>query len=135
MVPVRASGRFSVEGKTQTYLDLGADFQTVETREHIVLARVHPSQFLLLGHWPEYELGWWYAFIKPTTIVALRVGHLHFGLRPRPAIQVVSAPDEETQEITYLTAADLQTLKRIWSDLVQDAPPDALPVPSTPGRG
>lgn len=135
MVPVRASGLFSVEGKIQTYMDLEADFQTVETREHVVLARVHPSRFLLLGRWPEYELGWWYVFIKPTTIAALRVGYLHFGLHPRPAIQVVSAPDEETQETAYLTAADLQTLRRIWSDLVQDAPSDAVPVPSVSESG
>jgi hypothetical protein len=127
MVPIQASGLFTVEGKAQTYIELDARIQTVETREHIVLAEVHPSRFLFLGRWPEFELGWWYIFIRPTDIQTVEAGNLHVGLYPRPAIRVVYALDEETQETAYLSAADVRSLRRIWDDLVRDAPSGAVP--------
>ena len=40
MIPIRASGWFTVEGKRQYYVDLDADYQTVPSREHTILARV-----------------------------------------------------------------------------------------------
>ncbi len=134
MVPVRASGVFTVEGKVQTYMDLEARFQTVETREHIVLAQVRPSRFLLLGRWPEFELGWWYIFFQPATVRALQTGHLHFGLHPCPAIQVVYALDEETQATAYLASPDSRTLRRIWDDLGKDMPSGATPADGDSSR-
>lgn len=127
LIPVRASGWFTVEGKNQYYMDVEADFETVGTREHIVLGRIHPSRFLWLGHWPEWELGWWYIFFLPTMIRKLAVGYLYFGPQPRLSIQVVYAPDEETVETVYLTFADRASLRRVWEDLQRDAPPVALP--------
>jgi hypothetical protein len=124
-VPVRASGWFTVEGKNQYYMDLEADFETVETREHIVLGRVHPSRLLWLGRWPAYELGWWYIFFKPAMIRAMSVGQLHFGRRPRLALQVAYAPDEETLQTLYLAFDDAQALRRVWDDLLQDVPAGA----------
>jgi hypothetical protein len=116
-VPVRASGWFTVEGKVQYYLDLDADYETVGTGEHIVLGRVHPSRFLWLGRWPAHEWGWWYIFFRPGMVRELHPGRLHFGSRPRRALRVVYAPDEETQKTIYLTFADRQTQQRVWDDL------------------
>jgi hypothetical protein len=126
MVPMRASGWFSVEGQTQYYVDVEADFETVGTREHIVLGRVHPSRFLWLGQRPKHELGWWYIFFLPAMIRQMRLGHLHFGPHPHLAIQVIYAPDEDSQQSVYFTFGDSVALRRIWDDLLLDAPPEAL---------
>lgn len=122
-MPARASGHFSVEGLAQYFVDLEADFETVETREHIVLARKYASRFLL-ARWPDYEVGWWYLFILPEMIREVAVGHLYVGRRPVLALRVVYAPDEETQHAAYLAFADGAALRRVWDDLLLDAPPE-----------
>jgi hypothetical protein len=127
MVPVRASGWFTVEGQDQYYIDLEADYETVGTREHIVLGRVRPSRFLLLGRWPSLELGWWYIFFQPGMIRDMCLGHLHFGARPYLALRVIYAPVEETRQTVYLTFADPMALRRVWDDLRLDAPAGATP--------
>lgn len=124
-VPIRASGWFSVQGKERHLADLEADYESVGTREHIVLGRLHPSRFLGLGRWPAEELGWWYIFIQPAMIRRLQVGHLCFGAQPRLALQVVYAADEEKQETVHLIFEDAQALHRVWEDLIKDAPPGA----------
>jgi hypothetical protein len=119
-LPVRASGRFSVEGEVEYYVDLDADFQTAGTKEHMILARVHPSRFLLVGRWPKFELGWWYIFFLPEMIQSVALGYLHFGPQSRLALKVVYMPDEKTRETAYLTAEDPAVLRRIW-DILQIA--------------
>lgn len=123
MAPARASGWFTVEGQNQYYIDLEADFETVGTREHIVLARVHPSRFLLFGQWPNYEMGWWYIFFQPDMIQEMRLGHLHFGAHPQLALRIVYTPNGDTEEAAYLTFDDDIVLRRVWDDLLRDAPP------------
>jgi hypothetical protein len=133
LVPVRASGWFTVEGKDQFFMDIEADFETVGTREHIILGRVYPSRFLLLGRWPKYEQGWWYVFFQPDMIREMKVGYLHFGSRPHGAIRVVYAPDEETKQTIYLSSEDAAALRRVLDDLRLDAPADvAIPTGTQP---
>jgi hypothetical protein len=124
MVPCRASGQFAVEGQEQYYVDIEADFETVGTREHIVLGRLHPSHFLLIGRWPAWEIGWWYIFFQPAIIQELTVGHLACGAQSQLAMRIVHTPDEETQETLYLAFDKASTLRRVWDDLVKDAPAD-----------
>lgn len=126
LVPVRASGRFTVEGKDQYYMDLEADFETVGSREHIVLARVHASRFLWLGRWPAWELGWWYIFFEPAMICEMEWGHLRFGPRSHQALRVVYAPDQKTTQTIYLTADSGTALQRVWDDLILDAPLETI---------
>jgi hypothetical protein len=126
MLPVRASGWFTVEGREQHFVDLEADLETMSTREHIVLARVRPSRFLLLGEWPGHELGWWYVFFEPAMIRGLDLGRLTFGAQPAQALRVIYAPDEETMQTIYLTFEDASALRRAWHDLLLDAPPDVV---------
>lgn len=125
-VPTRASGRFAVAGQERDYVDLPAEFETVNTREHIVLGRVHPSRFLLLGRWPEKEHGWWYIFFQPAMIRGLHLGHLHHGLRARQALRVTYAPDQDSPQAVYFTFDDALALRRVWDDLALDAPPGAI---------
>ena len=127
LIPIRASGWFTVGGKRQYYVDLDADYQTVPSREHIILARVYPSRFMLLGRWPEHEVGWWYAFFEPAAIRQARVGRLHFGARPRLAVQLTYRPEVKTQETILVTFDNLPALKQVWADLIVDAPPGAMP--------
>jgi hypothetical protein len=123
LVPVRASGWFTVEGKDQYYVDVEADFETVRTREHIILGRVHPSRFLLVGSWPEWELGWWYIFFQPKTILEMSLGQLQAGRGVRLALRVVYATNEQGQQTIFLACDDLDAMRRIWDDLLRDAPP------------
>jgi hypothetical protein len=122
LVPIRASGWFTVEGKDQYYVDVEADFETVGTREHIVLGRVHPSRFLLVGHWPRFELGWWYIFFQPAMIRSLTPGNLYAGTQPQLALRVAYAPDAEALQVIYLVFENGQALRRVWDDLLLDAP-------------
>jgi hypothetical protein len=122
MVPTRASGWFTVEGKVQYYVDVEAAFETVETREHIILGRIQPSRFLLMGSWPFWELGWWYIFFQPAMIQEMSIGHIHFGPQPRLALRAVYAPNGERAETIYLAFDNATTLRRVWNDLILDAP-------------
>jgi hypothetical protein len=122
LVPARASGHFCVEGLARYLIGLEAAFETVETREHIVLARKDASSFLWLARWPGYEVGWWYIFFQPQTIREMTVGHLYTGRHPDLALRVVYASDEETRQAAYLAFADRATLRRVWDDLLLDAP-------------
>ncbi|HSJ57078.1 MAG TPA: hypothetical protein VLC95_07845 [Anaerolineae bacterium] len=126
LVPARASGWFTVESLDGYLVDLEADFETVGTREHIVLARLYRSRFLLLGRWPSYQIGWWYIFFMPDMIRQVGVGHLHAGREPALALQIVYAPDEETEHTIYLVFEDLADLRRVWADLMVDAPPGVV---------
>jgi hypothetical protein len=125
LVPTRVSGWFSVEGEDQYFVDVEADFETVGTREHIILGRVHPSRFLLLGKWPGEELGWWYIFVQPSMIRTVDIGELTAGPQPQRALRIVYAPDTDNEQTVYLLAQDTESLRRIWQDLLKDAPPEA----------
>ncbi len=129
LVPVRASGWFSVEGRDCYYMDLEADFETVATREHILLGRVRPSQFLRLGRWSVDELGWWYVFFQPAMISEMDVGHLHFGGKAQQVLRLTYTPDAKTKQTIFLAFGTDMALHRVWTDLLLDAPPDVvLPV-------
>lgn len=122
LVPVRASGWFTVEGQEQYFVDIEAGIETVETREHIVMGRIQPSSFLLLGRWPEYDVGWWYIFFQPSMIHEMSRGHLTFGTRSRPALRILYTPDTESRQVVYLAFDDPAVLCRVWDDLLLDAP-------------
>jgi len=120
LVPVRASGWFTVEGQDQYFVDVEAGVETVKTREHIVMGLIRPTRFLLLGRWPKRDTGWWYIFFQPSTIHEIRPGRLTFGARSRPALRIVYAPDADTVQTLYLAFDDPVTLRRVWDDLRLD---------------
>ena len=120
LVPVRASGWFTVEGQKQYFVDVEAGVETVETREVIVMGLIRPTRFLLLGRWPKRDTGWWYIFFQPSTIQEIRPGQLTTGARSRPALRIETAPDADTVQTIYLAFDDPVTLRRVWDDLLLD---------------
>jgi hypothetical protein len=126
LIPVRASGWFSVEGKDRYYMDLEANFETVALREHILLGRVRPSEFLLVGRWPVDELGWWYIFFQPAMINEVDVGYLYFGAEPQQVLKLVYSVDAKASQTIYLAFQTDMALRRVWTDILQDAPADVL---------
>ena len=121
LVPVRASGWFTVEGQERYFVDVEAAVETMETREHIVIGRIEPTRFLLLGRWPKGDTGWWYMFFRPATIREVRAGRLTFGARSRRALRIVHAPDADTVQTIYLAFDDPVALARVWENLVLDS--------------
>jgi hypothetical protein len=103
------------------FVDVEAGFETMETREHVVMGQIAPSRFLLLGQWPGRDTGWWYIFFQPAMTCGLQVGHLTTGLRSRPALRISTAPDADTRPTIYLAFDDLDELHRVWDDLMVDA--------------
>ncbi len=61
---LRATGLFEVEGRAGRFTDLQATYRSFQTREHSVMAIVPPSRALLVGRWPDEEIGMWYIFFK-----------------------------------------------------------------------
>lgn len=82
---------------------------------------------VLLARWPSYEVGWWYIFFRPEMIREMAVGYLYVGRGRDLALRVVHGPDEKTQEAVYLAFADRVGLRRVWDDLLLDAPPEPGP--------
>jgi len=120
LVPVRASGWFTVEGQDRYFVNVEAVVETMATREHIVIGRIQPSRFLLLGRWPKRDTGWWYIFFKPSTIQDIQAGRLAFGARSRQALRIVHTPHADTVQTIYLAFDDPGALRRVWDDLMLD---------------
>ncbi len=120
LIPVRASGWFTVEGKEQYLVDIEADLRATGSGERIIMGRVHPSRFLLLGRWPRGELGWWYLFLKPEAIREMQVGYLHFGLRARACLRLVYDSGKEGMRQAFISSTDAPVIKRVWDNLRPD---------------
>ena len=118
-VAIRATGLFEVRGERRYFVEVTADFATMETREHIVMARMLDSRFLVGA--PRGDVGWWYIFFKPLMIRGIEVGEVHFGLRTRPAIKLRYRTAEGKVEPVYLSFDDPLQMQRVLEDLRRDA--------------
>lgn len=118
-VAIRATGLFEVRGERRYFVEATADFATMETREHIVMARMLDPRFLVGA--PKDDAGWWYIFFKPHTIREIEVGQVHFGLRARPAIKLGYSTKERKAEPVYLSFDDPLQMQRVLEDLRRDA--------------
>ncbi len=115
---VRATGLFEVRGERRYFVEVTADFATMETREHIVMVRMLDSRFLVGA--PKGDVGWWYIFFKPHTIREIKVGQVRFGLRARPAIKLITTSEGEVKPV-YLSFDDPLQMQRVLEDLCRDA--------------
>lgn len=132
-IPIFATGRFSVEGKTQRFTWLQGFFRTFATREHAALCLAPESSFLLLGTWPEREVGMWYCFFMPDQIEDLRWGHVQFDSEPLTCVAVdyqLEVPKQgrfsraqTLYETFYLACPDPEDAQRILADLLHDQQP------------
>jgi len=118
-VPVRATGLLEVRDRRRYFVEVAADFATMETREHVVMGRMLDSRFLVGA--PKDDVGWWYIFFKPFMIREIEVGQVHFGLRARPAIKVKYEAEEGRVEPVYLSFDDPLQMQRVLDDLRRDA--------------
>jgi hypothetical protein len=121
-VPVRASGHFEVSGMRRYFVEAQAYFETVETREHIIMAWTPHRSLLGLADSPREEVGLWYVFFMPATIRGIEVGEAHFGLRPRPALKVVYQSGSGSRETVYLSFDHHEQREIVLADLRRDAP-------------
>ena len=121
-VPVRASGHFEVSGMRRYFVEAQAYFETVETREHILIVWIPRRSLPGLAASPREEVGLWYAFFMPATIREIEVGEVHFGLRPRPALKVVYQAESGSQETVYLSFDRPEQREIVLADLRRDAP-------------
>ena len=118
-VAVRATGLFEVRGKRRHFVEATADFATMESREHVVMARMLDLRFLVGA--PRDDAGWWYMFFKPHVIREIEVGQVHFGLRTRPGIKLGYSTKEGKVEPAYLSFDDSRQMQRVLEDLHRDA--------------
>jgi hypothetical protein len=121
-VPVWASGHFEVSGMRRYFVEAKAYFETVETREHIIIAWMPHRSFLGLAASPREEAGLWYIFFMPAHIRVIEVGKVHFGLRPRPALKVVYQSESGSMETVYLSVDHHERQEVVLADLRHDAP-------------
>jgi hypothetical protein len=117
-IEIRASGKFSVEGREQFFADLQAIYHTFETREHAVMAFVPFSRFLLGGSRTEHR-GMWYIFWKPAQIISMQIGTLEHGRQARPAI-CVAYSGEKKPETACLAFDSEQEMQKAAADLWYD---------------
>lgn len=127
-VTCRASGLFAVAGNQRYIVGEPAQITYVSTREHIVMARLKRTRFLLLARSLAGEAGWWYVFFLPHHVQQVRAGHVFHGLRPRPALAIRyrCAERDGREETVYLACATIEDLERIRSDLQIDVSPSAF---------
>jgi len=121
-VPVRASGHFEVSGMRRYFVEAQAYFETVDTREHIIIAWTPRWSLLGLAASPREEMGLWYAFFMPATIQEIEVGKVYSGLRPRPALKVVYQSESGSRETIYLSFDHSEQREVVLADLRHDAP-------------
>lgn len=139
-VPVYATGRFEVNDEARRFSALPAEYTAFAVREHAILARVQPSRFLLVGRWPEEQVGMWYIFFRPQAIRSVRQGSLAFGRRVAPALRVEievtkkaengqslrsAGKDRVYNDVVYLAFDSANDCQRVWANLVADAPASA----------
>lgn len=115
---VQATGLFEVRGERRYFVEVAADFATMETREHIVMARMLNSRFLVGA--PKGDVGWWYIFFKPHMIGGIEVGEVCFGLKARPAIKLITTSEGKVEPV-YLSFDDPLQMQRVLEDLCRDA--------------
>jgi hypothetical protein len=134
----RATGWFEVEGKGRYFANLLAYWRTFATREHAVMAIVHSTAYLLVGHMPDRDVGLWYVFFCPDRIRKIAPGLLTFGAEQRPALRVAYQTPElsdferrrlpwwkrrrrfSRQEQVYLSFDDDEARRQVWADLLAD---------------
>lgn len=154
---LRATGLFEVEGKEARFTDLLAYYRSFQTREHAVMAIVPPSKALLIGRWPDDQIGMWYIFFKSKEIQRIQPGQLSFGWQTRPALlvaveQIIPAPTSPLdvwggyrsgnqkpkvrKQIFYLTFDSPSDRQTVLNDLLADAPSSSSSPnkPAHPGR-
>lgn len=126
-VPVWASGVFAVGGKTCMVLHQPARYSFLRTREHVIMAQIRRTRFLLLAASSSALVGWWYVFFQPGLVQCVQTGYIVQGVHKRPGLALTFYPEEQPNraETIYLAFADEVTGWRVLDDLAVDIPQTA----------
>ena len=130
-VPLCASGRFEVMHKRRDFVGAQAAFSTMDSGEHVIMAHIPRSRFLLLGRWPLEEVGWWYIFLSPQALLSITPGYLLFGPRPRPALEVRYRSKGGEEQRVHLAFTDQGQRARVWAGLCKRRGKNETPAGST----
>jgi hypothetical protein len=117
-----ASGLFAVEGKKKYLINEAAWYSFVRTREHIVMAHIKRTRFLLLAISRRDEAGWWYVFFKPEHVRRVETGYVSRGIGTCPGLALTYWPEGERNrmETIYMAFCDVPTTLHILADLRVD---------------
>jgi hypothetical protein len=121
---IRASGHFAIRDQVCYLVEHQTILTTSRSREHILMAKLQPGRFLLIGHSRSSEWGWWYQFLKAEAIDQVVLGVVIHGWQPRLALQVRyqihdRGDQEETAE-TILSFDDQETRALAWAGLTYE---------------
>ena len=115
-----AFGRFAVEGKERYVINADAQMSFVRTREHIVMAYVRRTRFLLLAAAPKKQVGWWYDFVTPDRLQEVQTGTCAYGLKSEFALNVRYRQEPGRVQELYLVFEDVEARQRVLDDLRHD---------------
>jgi hypothetical protein len=121
------SGLLGVEGKTRALAGERASVSFVRTREHIVMAQVRRTRFLLLAPVSKIDVGYWYAFFYPRQVQSIRLGTLYCGFSLRPGLELCYTDQETKQSVQlYLGFRDRDARQRLLDNLRRDVKREAF---------
>jgi hypothetical protein len=121
-VPCRASGFFAVGGNERHLVNVPAYLSYVQTQEHIVMARLERTRFLLVARSPRAQVGFWYAFFQPHDVIAVETGRVYWGLQHQASLAIrYRCVDEQApqQRTLYLTFSNTDAMPRVRYHLVR----------------
>jgi hypothetical protein len=123
-LPVRATGHFAIRDQIRYLAEHRAILTTPRSREHILMACLQRSRFLLIGQSHAGNWGWWYQFIRPEAMTGVELGAIVHGWQPRTAIKVSyqSTDSKGNQRLAemILSFEDEQGRAMAWADLTQE---------------
>jgi len=127
-IPCRACGTFAVGGRHRYLVNEEAMLSYVRTREHILMAVVKRTRFLLLARSQRKEAGCWYVFFAPDRVRQVIEGCMACGGRMCPGLAIIYQPDDQAdrEETAYVAFDNPDSLTRVIADLRVDAPPSAF---------
>lgn len=85
-LPVHISGPLSVTGKVRHFTFLPGFYRSFATREHGLLCCCRERRILRFAHWPEGEVGLWYAFFAPEQILHIAYGTVRYDDTVAPGL-------------------------------------------------
>jgi hypothetical protein len=132
LVPCHASGPFAVADRQRYMVNERAQISYVRTREHIVMAHIARTRFLLFARSTSEDVGWWYVFIKPDRVQHVETGHILCGFRSRPGLEIRYLAGEKAGQLgtVYLGFDDVRDLVRVLDDLRLDVAAAAFEGPA-----
>jgi hypothetical protein len=117
-----ASGRLGVDEKGRALAGERASISFLPTREHVEMAQVRRTRFLLLAPVSGAEVGYWYAFFHPRDLQEIRKGTLYNGFSARWGLRLGYPGEEGKPNVRlYLGFEDASARQRLLDDLRQDA--------------